>query len=331
MLYQAQVELQRVAAKFAVSLTFFHGRGGALGRGGGPAARSILSLPREAFSGSMRLTEQGEVLAERYNNPHVAHRHLEQLVWSAFTAVARQPHPPSPDWANLMQKLAQAAWIAYRKLVEHPAFGEYYRAVTPINLLEQLPMGSRPAKRKASDRIEDLRAIPWVFSWTQNRCLLPAWFGIGTAYKAVVSDNSEAKAMVADAYQEWPFFTCAIDNAALALAKANMNVFREYCRLADSVNDGDVLSTMILDEFNSSRDAVLEIIGCRDLLDDVPWLQESIHLRNGYVDPLNLAQVELLQRMRQKAFAADSSPENEVQNLASLSVKGIATGMRTTG
>lgn len=330
-LYRAQVDLQRVAAEFGVKLTFFHGRGGALGRGGGPAARSVLSLPREAFFGSMRLTEQGEVLAERYNNPQVAHRHFEQLVWSAFTAVACPPSPLSPVWASLMDELALAAWVAYRKLVEHPTFGEYYRAVTPINLVEQLPMGSRPAKRKASDRIEELRAIPWVFSWTQNRCLLPAWFGIGAAYRAVAGDNPEAKAAITAAYQGWPFFKCVIDNAALALAKANMNVFREYCRLAESVNAGDVLSTMILDEFGSSRDAVLEIIGCRDLLDDVPWLQESIRLRNGYVDPLNLAQVELMQRIKQTAFAAESSTANEVQHLASLSVKGIATGMRTTG
>jgi phosphoenolpyruvate carboxylase len=230
-----------------------------------------------------------------------------------------------------MDRLAGAAWAAYRKLVEHPAFGEYYRAVTPINLLERLHMGSRPAKRRSSDRIEDLRAIPWVFSWTQNRCLLPAWFGIGAAYRAVVGDSSEAKAAIAAAYREWPFFTSAIDNAALALAKANMDVFREYCGLGSNVHGADVLSDMIIDEFASSRDAVLAITGCRDLLDDVPWLQESIRLRNGYVDPLNLIQVELIKRVGQTADSPDSPTAVEVAHLASLSVKGIATGMRTTG
>jgi phosphoenolpyruvate carboxylase len=330
-LYRAQVELQRVAEQYGVTLTFFHGRGGSLGRGGGPAARSVLSLPREAFTGSLRLTEQGEVLAERYDNPQIASRHLEQLVWSVITATARHPEPIPPDLTDLMERLATEAWTAYRALVEHPAFGEYYRAVTPITIVERLPMGSRPAKRHASNRIEDLRAIPWVFSWTQNRCLLPAWYGIGAAYQGAVSNDSGAKATIASAYQQWPFFTCAIDNAALALAKANMAVFQQYCRLAPSLSSADLISSMIVEEFNRSRDAVLEITGCGDLLDDVPWLQQSIRLRNGYVDPLNLIQVELMKRMGRLAASHDSTYATDVEHLANLSVKGISTGMRTTG
>jgi phosphoenolpyruvate carboxylase len=330
-LYRSQIELQRVAEDCGVTLTFFHGRGGALGRGGGPAARSILSLPREAFSGSLRLTEQGEVLAERYDNPHIAHRHLEQLVWAGFTALARQPESIPQECAELMELLAHEAWAAYRTLVEHPAFGDYYRAVTPISLIERLPIGSRPAKRKPGKGIEDLRAIPWVFSWTQNRCLLPAWYGIGAAYQAAVSRKPTAKSSIADAYREFSFFTCAIDNVALALAKANMDVFRQYSRLAAPVDTSETLSAMIIDEFNSARHAVLEITGCRELLDDVPWLQQSIRIRNGYVDPLNLTQVELTTRMRQTSMECDASYSEELQHLASLTVKGIATGMRTTG
>jgi phosphoenolpyruvate carboxylase len=330
-LHQAQIELHRVAEEFGVTLTFFHGRGGALGRGGGPAARSILSLPREAFSGSLRLTEQGEVLAERYDNRHIAHRHLEQLLWAGVTSLARQPESIPHDWAELMERLAHEAWSAYRALVEHPAFGDYYRAVTPIGLIERLPIGSRPAKRKAGQRIEDLRAIPWVFSWTQNRCLLPAWFGIGAAYQAAASRDSTAKAMIADAYRGCSFFTSAIDNAALALAKANMDVFRQYCRLAESMESADTLSAMIIDEFHRARDAVLEMTGCQDLLDNVLWLQQSIRLRNGYVDPLNLIQVELMTRIRDSTMARDTSDTEELEHLASLTVKGISTGMRTTG
>jgi phosphoenolpyruvate carboxylase len=330
-LYESQIELQQVAEEFGVTLTFFHGRGGSLGRGGGPAARSILSLPRESFSGSLRLTEQGEVLAERYDNPEIAHRHLEQLLWSLFMAAAHQSKPVSPDWMTLMKLLAQHAWTAYRKLVDHPEFGDFYRTVTPIGLIEQLPIGSRPAKRKAGGSIDDLRAIPWVFSWTQNRCLLPAWFGIGSACEAISRDQTSQKKLLLETYAEWPFFKAMIDNAALALAKVNVAVFRQYCRLKDSAETSSDLTTMIIDEYKRTCHFVLEITGCQELLDDVPWLQQSIHLRNGYVDPLNLIQVELLSRLGDSAPQRDDSSMQELEHLASLTVKGIATGMRTTG
>ncbi len=330
-LYQAQIELHDVAEKYGVQLTFFHGRGGSLGRGGGPAARSILSLPPKTFTGALRLTEQGEVLAERYDNPRIAHRHLEQVAWSSFMAAAERASTTPQEFIDIMGRLSKASWQAYRELVEQPNFGEYYRAVTPITLVERLPIGSRPAKRKSSDRIEDLRAIPWVFSWTQNRCLLPAWFGIGAAYSAVTATDGNAAKVIAGAYKHWPFFTCAIDNAALALAKSNMHIFRKYCDAAASVEGAEQLSTTIVDEFNSSQQTVLAITGCSELLEDIPWLKHSIQVRNGYVDPLNLVQIEIMARAQQYKAGTDGSLLTDIEHLSSLSVKGIATGMRTTG
>lgn len=327
----AQRELQAVADEFGVTLTFFHGRGGSLGRGGGPAARGILSLPTVAFSGSLRLTEQGEVLAERYDNPEIAHRHLEQVAWSVLTALSRRPLKDREPWDGLMRELSSSSLAAYRRLVDDPAFGAFFRTVTPTREIERLPLGSRPAKRKASDRIEDLRAIPWVFSWTQCRCLLPAWFGIGAAYQHVLAADAAAADELQAMYRRWPFFTAAIDNAALALAKSNMRVFRQYLRLAAGDERLTALGEQVMREFDSSRRAVLAIMNCRELLDDVPWLQSSIQVRNGYVDPLNLIQVELLERRAASSTAAGDASLAELEHLALLTIKGVAAGMRTTG
>jgi len=325
----AQRQLQQVADEFGVTLTFFHGRGGSLGRGGGPAARGILSLPTVAFSGSLRLTEQGEVLAERYDNPEIAHRHLEQVAWSVLTAMSRPPRPDREPWERLMGELSSSSLAAYREFVDDEAFGEFFRTVTPLRGIERLPMGSRPAKRKTSDRIEDLRAIPWVFSWTQCRCLLPAWFGIGAGYQCVAETPGAADELRA-MYERWPFFTAAIDNASLALAKANMRVFREYLQLAEGNERLLALGRRLIEEFESSRRAVLAITGCGELLDDVPWLQRSIQVRNGYVDPLNLIQVELMQRQARMATSDDAAVA-ELEHLGHLTIKGVAAGMRTTG
>ncbi|BBO32067.1 phosphoenolpyruvate carboxylase [Lacipirellula parvula] len=328
-LFQSQIELQQIADEFGVTLTFFHGRGGALGRGGGPAARSILSLPTEAFSGSLRLTEQGEVLAERYDNPYIAHRHLEQVAWSTLTAVSRRSRQAPTEWQEAMDRLGAESLAAYRKFVDHPAFGEYYRLATPINAIERLPIGSRPSKRKASGRIEDLRAIPWVFSWTQNRCIIPAWYGIGSACEALTTAEPSMAAILANMYRQWSFFTAMIDNASLALAKANMTVFKQYAELAAGIAGADELTASIVAEYDRSRRAILTITGNRELLDEVPWLQRSINIRNGYVDPLNMIQVELLQRAARGA--ATPERQEELEYLTNLTVKGLSTGMRTTG
>jgi phosphoenolpyruvate carboxylase len=330
-LYNVQRELQRAAEEFGVRLVFFHGRGGSLGRGGGPAARGILSLPTMAFSGSLRLTEQGETLAERYDQPKIAHRHLEQVIWSILTAVSRSPQDPPAPWSDLIERLSSESLAAYRQLVDNPAFGEFYRTVTPVDEIERLPIGSRPSKRKASSRIEDLRAIPWVFSWTQCRCLIPAWYGVGAAYEAVTVADAGAAELLATMYRKWSFFAAAIDNAALALAKSNMRMFREYARLGEDRPEFVALGESLTREFDSARRAVLAIAGGRELLDDVPWLQRSIQVRNGYVDPLNMVQAELLQRQARLTGSGDEAALAEIEHMALLTLNGLSAGMRTTG
>ena len=335
----SQTELVKVAEEFDVQLTFFHGRGGSLARGGGPAAQAVLSLPHSAFSGALRITEQGEVLADRYDNPHIAHRHLEQLVWSVLTAVSRDDQPLSKDWTQAVADLAERSQQAYRKMVDHPQFADFYRAVTPINAIEQLPIGSRPSKRKKGNRIEDLRAIPWVFSWTQCRAMLPTWFGLGTALESYLQDDPQERLpLLQKMYAEWPFFQIAIDSAALALSQANMPVFRWYAELGSDVPENQTLTDAVLAEHQRTRASILQVIECEELLERTAWLHRSIQVRNGYVDPLNLLQVELLRRATSSTESTTKDDDgdgdkdtNEIEHLTHLTIKGVSTGMRTTG
>lgn len=331
-LQAAQIELFAAAAKRGVDVTFFHGRGGSLGRGGGPAARAILSLPSDAFDGSLRLTEQGEVLAERYDDPLVAHRHLEQVVWSVLMASTHNLNDQPAAWRDAMKELADSSLRAYRELVDHASFVSFFRTATPIASIEGLTIGSRPAKRKKGDRIEDLRAIPWVFSWTQCRCLLPAWYGMGGAVAKLLADRPDATDLLADMYENWRFFRAAIDNSALAVAKSNLPVFHRYAELAIDSGDGGAkeITDLLSAEHDRTQQAILTITGCDSLLADIPWLKRSIHVRNAYVDPLNFVQIELMKRAAQ----AENLPEEELAELNRLTqrvIKGVAAGMRTTG
>ena len=326
-LQQAQIDLHKLAQSHGVSVTFFHGRGGSLGRGGGPAARSILSLPAETFDGSLRLTEQGEVLAERYDDPAIAHRHLEQVVWAVIIASTSSPPAPADGWREVMQRISEASFKAYRELVDHPTFTRFFRVATPISEIEALPIGSRPAKRKKGDRIEDLRAIPWVFSWTQSRSLLPAWYGLGSGLKSLLEGEPDGLKQLQAMYADWPFFRATINNAVLALAKANRPVFDRYAQAAGDEPGMTEITAMLDAEYELSREVLLAVTDCQELLDDVPWLQESIKVRNRYVDPLNLIQLEVIRRVRE---AGEEVPE-ELRHLSQLSIKAVAAGMRTTG
>jgi phosphoenolpyruvate carboxylase len=328
-LHEAQQELHAVAAAYGFELTFFHGRGGSLGRGGGPAARGILSLPAGTFSGSLRLTEQGEVLADRYDDPIIAHRHLEQVVWSSLLACGEPTSPDKEEWAKTMQRLANVSYRAYRELVELPGFVDFFHQVTPITEVEQLPIGSRPARRQGGTSLSDLRAIPWVFSWTQCRCLIPAWYGIGTAADELLHDE-QSRHLLQSMYRDWPFFRATIDNAELALLKTDLAIAEQYARLADDCKAHACIESMISDEFLRTRHVILTITENKELLDGTPWLKESVRLRNRYIDPLNLIQVELLRRSRS---CNDMSEEQvaELRHLTRLTIKGLAAGMRTSG
>ncbi len=328
-LYNAQRDLHTISTNYAVDLTFFHGRGGSLGRGGGPAARSILSLPARTFHGSLRLTEQGEVLADRYDDPTIAHRHLEQIVWSSLLACGEPIPQVRPEWLETMQQLATRSYGKYRQLVEQPEFVSFFRRATPITEIEQLPIGSRPARRQGSNQLTDLRAIPWVFSWTQCRCLLPAWFGIGSAAAEFMESPSQ-RDLLQSMYRQWPFFRATVDNAELALAKTDLGIAEHYAGLADDSESLARIGSMIGDEFRRTRAAILEITGNSDLLDGTPWLKESIRVRNRYLDPLNLIQVELLRRL-QNCCDGDESQIEELRHLTRLTISGLAAGMRTSG
>jgi len=333
-LHAAQQNLQAVAAREGIKLTFFHGRGGSLGRGGGPAARGIRSLPAGTFNGSLRLTEQGEVLSDRYDDPIVAHRHLEQVIWSSLIATGEPPSPDKPEWIDVMKSLADESYQKYRELVELPNFVDFFRQATPIAEVEKLPIGSRPARRKSSNSLDDLRAIPWVFSWTQSRCLIPAWYGIGSAIKALLQDTgrqeSQSRLLLQAMYREWPFFQATVDNAELALAKTDLSIAEHYANLADDSTTLTNVATRISEELLQTRDAILLITENDELLDGTPWLKESIRIRNRYIDPLNLIQVEMLRRTRNYSGTSEEHVA-ELRHLTRLTIKGLAAGMRTSG
>ena len=324
-LHEAQQNLSAAAERDGVSLTFFHGRGGSLGRGGGPAARGITSLPAGAFDGTMRLTEQGEVLADRYDDPAIASRHLDQVMGAVIRRTGLPPEGDNEDWRDLTRSMTQASFAKYRELIESEGFVDFFRRVTPINEIEQLPIGSRPARRGGGGKLSDLRAIPWVFSWTQSRCMLPAWYGLGTGL-AVALEQPDGLQTLRSMYRDWPFFTAMIDNAELALSKSDMKIAGHYAEMAQESAEHERIKSLIADEFDLSLRHLLAVIEQDDLLGGTAWLRESIRVRNRYIDPLNLIQVEVLRRTR---AAGDDDPDR--RHLARLTINGIAAGMRTSG
>ncbi len=323
-LYRAQEQLANAARKHHIELTIFHGRGGALGRGGGPAARAIRSLPQESVGGRIRVTEQGEVLSERYDDAVIAHRHIEQLLNATLLVSAGPKTETDPQWVEIMHYLSTNSLSKYRVLIEHPGFLDYFDRATPISEIETLPIGSRPSRRGQRRTLGDLRAIPWTFAWTQSRHLLPAWFGMGTAIRDYVDQNDSSWSSLKVMYEQWPMFRALIDNAELALAKADMEIAQEYASLA-AEKSGSEIWEMISTEFHLARGAVLMIKDNSELLDDVAWLKNAVRSRNPYVDPLNLAQIILLKRLRNK------QDDEELTHLVRLAIQGVASGLRNTG
>jgi phosphoenolpyruvate carboxylase len=330
-LYKTQSVLSKVAQEQHVRLIFFHGRGGSLGRGGGPAARSILALPPESLGAGLRMTEQGEVLADRYDDPRIAGRHLEQVIWATVAASVQPLTPPREEWQAAMEELAGEALAAYRALIEEPRFLSYFEQATPILEIESLPIASRPAHRTGARGLSDLRAIPWVFAWTQNRCMIPAWYGIGSAFQAFARAHPDGWETLRAMYQGWPFFRATIDNAVLALAKSDMDIGRSYAELVEDAETREKIWGMISAEYGRSRDSVLRANGQPELLEEVGWLQHSIRLRNPNTDPLNLLQIEWLRRLREAERRGDEAQQRECRELLRLTIEGVAAGMRTTG
>ena len=325
-LYRAQQRIAEVCDRHGVELTLFHGRGGSVGRGGGPANRAIRAQPSASVRGRLKLTEQGEVISDRYANPEIAHRHLEQLVHAVLLSGQEEPSSDRlAEWMPKLEALAERAYETYRGLVEHPEFVETFHAITPIDHIDELNIGSRPSRRKGSERIEDLRAIPWVFAWTQARVGLPGWYGLGTALDERLADDAEADDW-RRMYAEWPFFRTLIDNAQLSLCQADPTVAGRYATLADE--DQRPIVDLILEEHGRTERAILAITGQSALLDNEAWLQHSIQRRNPYIDPLNFLQVELMRRLRDEDAGGE---EAELRHAILLSLNGIAAGLRNTG
>ncbi|HLL53760.1 MAG TPA: phosphoenolpyruvate carboxylase [Myxococcaceae bacterium] len=324
-LRRAQTEMPKVAAEAGVRLRIFHGRGESVARGGGPAQAAILALPRGAVNGAYKATEQGEAMDHKYARPQLAQRTLELIVGGALLhTLGGQPSPGEADEARYSEAfdvLAEAGRQAYRGLVwEEPRFVEFFSTASPLEEISRLNIGSRPAKR-ATGGLEALRAIPWVFAWTQNRAILPGWYGVGSALEAFAA-RPGGRELLAEMYERWPFFRAVLDNVEMVLAKTDLGVAARYARLAPK-EARDAVWPRIRAEHIRTRRWLLDLSGRKQLLAGNPQLRRSISLRNPYVDPMSFLQVELLRRRRKGDTRCDRP--------LLLSVNGIAAGMRNTG
>jgi phosphoenolpyruvate carboxylase len=328
-------ELTRIAKDYGVKLKFFHGRGGALGRGGMPLNRSILAQPPHTIGGGIKITEQGEVLSSRYSMQGIAYRSLEQATSALIKAAYLSRHPSGEqaaekEWEQILIGISQTAQTKYQDLIfRDPDFMTFFKESTPLPEIGELNIGSRPAKRKNSERFEDLRAIPWVFAWTQSRYLLPAWYAAGTAFENYIAGDESKLETLRKMYREYSFFGSLIDNLQMALAKADLLIARKYAGMIKDETIRSRIFTLIEDEFDRTKKMILAITGQEDILDNVPVIQESIRLRNPYVDPLSYLQVQLLTELRE--LRARGEDNAELLREVLLTINGIAAGMRNTG
>jgi phosphoenolpyruvate carboxylase len=321
-LYQTQEKLVALAQRQGLKLTLFHGRGGSIGRGGGPTHAAILSQPPGSVAGRLRVTEQGEVIQAKFGLPGIALRNLELYTTAVMEATLNPPQPPEKSWRELMDSLAVTAMKTYRGLVrETPEFIDYFKHATPEHEITGLAIGSRPARRKPTQGVESLRAIPWIFAWTQTRLLLPAWLGVGEAMQeALDGDRGDALKRM---YREWPFFRAFLDMVEMVLAKGDPEVAAWYdSRLVPT--ELQPLGERLRGQYAKTLGAVLDVTGHDQPLDDSPVVQRSVAVRNPYVDPLNLVQVELLHRVRH-------GKEENLRKALMVCINGIAAGMRNTG
>ncbi|MGI9517018.1 MAG: phosphoenolpyruvate carboxylase [Pirellulaceae bacterium] len=329
MLFSAQRNLAETCQQHGVQLTLFHGRGGSIGRGGGPANRSILAQPPESIRGRIRITEQGEVISSRYTHSEIASRHLNQLLNAVIVSAGKRPqYARYQRWSQVMDELSAVAYRHYRALVERPDFLDYFHTATPIDQIDQLNLGSRPSRRRKTEDISDLRAIPWVFAWTQSRTNIPSWFGVGSALEEWIGDGNDCQLdELQDMYREWPFFRSLLDNVHLGMGRADMDIAELYSRLAGP-EVGPAVFQLISDEFERTRRLLLSVTSQQELLDTEPWLQHSIRMRNPYVDPMNYIQVALLQRWR---ASTDEAERTAISKAILQSVNGIAAGLQNVG
>ncbi len=327
-LYCAQRELGDLSKRTKIAMQIFHGRGGAIGRGGGPANRAILAQPHGTVEGRVRFTEQGEVIADRYGHPAIAERHLEQILnavlRSSFTTGSDRP---DPVWEHALERLAESACRHYRDLVyKTPEFLTYFEQATPLTEISMLKIASRPARRSTAQGINDLRAIPWVFSWMQNRHTLPGWYGLGSGVKDFLASEAGDMTLLQTMYEKWNFWRTLIDNAQMIMAKADLTIGRLYADLVEDQELANRIYERIAAEYRLTEEMILQITGQKTLLENVPVLQKSIQRRNPYVDPLSYIQILLLKRLR-----AIPIHEDEILTAVLESINGIAAGLKNTG
>jgi phosphoenolpyruvate carboxylase len=338
-LYQAELKLVKVFADAGVKLRLFHGRGGTVGRGGGPSYDAILAQPPGTVNGQIRLTEQGEIISSKFSNPEIGRRNLELLVAATLEA-GLMPHGEDPEqvarlavYEKVMAELSERAYKAYRNLVyETPGFTDYFFAATPIAEIAELNLGSRPASRKSTRRIEDLRAIPWGFSWGQCRLLLPGWYGFGAAVSGWLADGNreERLALLQEMAKQWPFFATLMSNMDMVLAKTDLPIARRYAELVPDAELRERIFKRISFEYGETLRCLEQVTGNAERLAANPLLARSIQNRFAYLDPLNHLQVELIQRHR----ALSRDPEQvdpRVHRGIHLSINGVAAGLRNTG
>jgi phosphoenolpyruvate carboxylase len=334
-LFQAQETISAVCRKWQLGLTLFHGRGGSIARGGGPAAKAILAQPCGLYDAKIRVTEQGEVLSTRYHDPDLAFRIIEQMAYGvllgAQAALDKTADTVPAAWRDAMTEMSRLAYNAYYDLVHRdPEFIEFWRTSTPIEEISGLKLGSRPTFRKATKSVEDLRAIPWVFSWMQSRCVFPGWYGLGSALEQYAAKGEAETALLRAMYRDWMFFKATIDNAQLTLLKADMQIASHYASLVPDEAIRTRVFESIRTEYDRTRNAILAITGQQALLEREPVLSRSVQLRNPYIDPLNYIQVEMIRRLR--ALPDKTTPEADaIRDVIELTINGVSGGLKNTG
>ncbi|CMX31735.1 phosphoenolpyruvate carboxylase [Streptococcus pneumoniae] len=327
-LYKAQQQLTAIGDEFGVKVTFFHGRGGTVGRGGGPTYEAITSQPLKSIKDRIRLTEQGEVIGNKYGNKDAAYYNLEMLVSAAINRMITQKKSDTntPNrYEAIMDQVVDRSYDVYRDLVfgnEH--FYDYFFESSPIKAISSFNIGSRPAARKTITEIGGLRAIPWVFSWSQSRVMFPGWYGVGSSFKEFINKNPENIAILRDMYQNWPFFQSLLSNVDMVLSKSNMNIAFEYAKLCEDEQVKAIYET-ILNEWQVTKNVILAIEGHDELLADNPYLKASLDYRMPYFNILNYIQLELIKRQRRGELSSDQ------ERLIHITINGIATGLRNSG
>jgi phosphoenolpyruvate carboxylase len=328
-LYKAHRSLHAAARKHHVKLRLFHGRGGTVGRGGGPTHNAILAQPAGDFSGEIRITEQGEVLNWKYADPVLAEWNLEIMIAACLEALTRPDGPLADNdlpWATIMEQMSADAYVFYRhNVAENPDVLDYFEQATPVNELEHARIGSRPPRRSQSRKLEDLRAIPWVFGWMQSRHALPAWFGVGYALERFASSGKDHRYQLREMMAQFPLFSDLIRNVELAMAKADLAIAQLYASLVSDKSLRDRVWNLIAEEFERTQRMLLMVKHQERLVEKNPVLSRSIRLRNPYVDAMSLVQVELLRR---KKLGENTE---ELNYALGATINGIAAGLHNTG